>query len=209
MNPETLRDKICSLLDAKKAADIRILDVAHLTTVADYFIVAGGTSTTNVRALAEYVEAKLEDDGIFPLRKEGIKDARWAVYDYGSVVAHILLDDMRLFYCLEKLWSDGKNITRYTPPKAAEDAKPAKKRTGKTGAGEAADTKSAPVKRAGAKSAPAKKADTKSAPAKKAVKPRASVKAETAVRVKPEKPDQEPAVPPKKRGRPPKKAGGA
>jgi ribosome-associated protein len=100
-------------LDAKKAADITVLDVERLTVLADYFIVAGGTSNTNVRALAEHVEEKMEELGVSPLRKEGVKDARWVVYDYGSVILHILLDDMRLFYSLEKLWSDGKNFQKY------------------------------------------------------------------------------------------------
>ncbi|MDR2090887.1 MAG: ribosome silencing factor, partial [Clostridiales bacterium] len=113
MTSQELKNNICRILDSKKAADITILDVERLTVLADYFIIAGGTSTTNVKALAEYVEEKMEEKGVFAIRKEGLKDARWVVYDYGSVILHILLDDMRLFYCLEKLWSDGKNLEKY------------------------------------------------------------------------------------------------
>ncbi|MDR2046900.1 MAG: ribosome silencing factor [Clostridiales bacterium] len=113
MNPEELRDAVCRLLDEKKAADITVLDVGGLTVLADYFIVAGGTSATNVKALAGYVEEKLSGAGVEPLRKEGLRDARWVVYDYGSVIVHILLDDMRLVYCLEQLWNNGKNLKKY------------------------------------------------------------------------------------------------
>jgi ribosome-associated protein len=122
MTSEELKNNICRILDSKKAADITILDVERLTVLADYFIIAGGTSTTNVKALAEYVEEKMEEAGVPPIRKEGLKDARWVVYDYGNVILHILLDDMRLFYCLEKLWSDGKNLEKYV----AEEYEPTK-----------------------------------------------------------------------------------
>ncbi|MDR1905860.1 MAG: ribosome silencing factor [Clostridiales bacterium] len=113
MTPIELKNEICELLDLKKAADISVLDVGNLTVIADYFVIAGGTSTTNVKALAEFVEDKLKEKGVEPLRKDGLKDARWVVYDYGSVLMHILLDDMRFMYCLEKLWSDGKNMEKY------------------------------------------------------------------------------------------------
>jgi ribosome-associated protein len=122
MTSEELKNNICRFLDAKKAADITILDVERLTVLADYFIVAGGSSTTNVRALAEYVEEKMEELGVSPIRKEGVKDARWVVYDYGNVILHILMDDMRLFYSLEKLWSDGKNFQKYVADENETDA---------------------------------------------------------------------------------------
>jgi ribosome-associated protein len=166
MTPEQLKNKICGLLDDKKGVDITVLDVGKLTVLADYFIVASGTSATNVRALAEYVEDKLEkEDGLPPLRREGVKDARWAVYDYGSVIVHILLDDMRLFYCLEKLWSDGGNIEKYVgkDPKATEKAakptvkKPAVKKTAvKTTETAAKPAAKKPAARAAAKKPAAK-----------------------------------------------------
>ncbi len=105
---------VCSLLSAKKAGDIVYIDVAEKTSLCDYFIVCSGRSTTQVRALAENLEEKLEKDyGEIPRRKEGLRDGRWAVLDYADVIVHIFNDEERDFYNLERLWEDGKNIVRY------------------------------------------------------------------------------------------------
>ncbi|MDD4840109.1 MAG: ribosome silencing factor [Clostridia bacterium] len=115
MTPEILKDKICKILDDKKALDINILSVGHMTVVADYFITCTGRSSTQVRTLAEEVIDKLEEEGINFLRNDGIKEGKWAVIDYGSIMVHIFNDENRIFYCLEKLWSDGTNIEVYKP----------------------------------------------------------------------------------------------
>ncbi|MDR3264311.1 MAG: ribosome silencing factor [Clostridiales bacterium] len=180
--PEQLKNEICRHLDDKKAADISILDVAHLTVLADYFVVVGGTSMTNVRALAEYVEAKLEASGTLPIRKEGVRDGRWVVYDYGSVIVHILLDDMRLFYCLEKLWSDGKNLEKYRPEAPVKDFKR------KTAVKVSAKEKPSAVKKAAAKTVKEKPSAVKEAAAKPAAKAKPAVVKEAAAKTAKAKP---------------------
>ena len=100
-------------LSEKKAQDIVILDVADQTVVCSYFVIASGHSTTQVRALGDAVEEKLEKDGLSPLRKEGLREGRWGVIDYGDVVVHIFNEESRLYYYLERLWDSGKNIERY------------------------------------------------------------------------------------------------
>ena len=100
-------------LSEKKAQDIVILDVADQTVVCSCFVIASGHSTTQVRALGDAVEEKLEKEGILPLRKEGLREGRWGVIDYGDVVVHIFNEDSRLYYYLERLWDSGKNIERY------------------------------------------------------------------------------------------------
>lgn len=115
MTPENLKDMICEILDNKKALDINILKVDKLTIVADYFIICTGRSNAQVRALAEEVLDKMEEQGENALRNDGIKDGKWAVLDYGSVMVHVFNDETRLFYCLEKLWSDGSNLQLYKP----------------------------------------------------------------------------------------------
>ncbi|MEG2450788.1 MAG: ribosome silencing factor, partial [Clostridia bacterium] len=66
-----------------------------------------------VRSIAENLEQKLSDMEIEVIRNDGFKDGKWAVLDYGSVIVHIFNDATRMFYCLEKLWSDGKNVEFY------------------------------------------------------------------------------------------------
>lgn len=113
MQPIELKDAMCKILDDNKAVDITVLKVEHLTVLADYFIICTGRSSKQVRALAEHVEETLKADEITPLRSDGMRDGKWAVLDYGSVILHVFNDDTRMFYCLEKLWSDGENIEFY------------------------------------------------------------------------------------------------
>ena len=101
---QTLTQRICKTLDDKKASDIVIVDIAHLTIVADCFVICSGRSTTQVKGLAGAVE---------PLRVEGVGEGRWAVLDYGGVIVHVFHEETRQMYTLEQLWADGANVTRY------------------------------------------------------------------------------------------------
>lgn len=112
-----LKNLICKELDERKAVDITVLKVEHLTVVADYFIICTAKSNRQVKGIAEYIEEVLEEQGIKVLRSDGVKDGKWAVLDYGSVIVHIFNDDTRMFYCLEKLWSDGDNVEFFKPEK--------------------------------------------------------------------------------------------
>lgn len=96
-------------LDDKKAKGITAMRITDLTILADYFLIASGTSTTQVKALAEEVEYKLSQAGIEPDHIEG-KSTAWILLDYGSVVVHIFLKDTREFYDLERLWSDAGRV---------------------------------------------------------------------------------------------------
>lgn len=106
MNPKETALHICSLLDNKKAVDLQLLEVTHLTIIADYFVIATGRSTLQVKTLAGELEEKL---GEKPIRVDGYAEARWIVMDYGSVLVHIFHEQEREFYHLERLWSDGNN----------------------------------------------------------------------------------------------------
>lgn len=108
-----LAEKICALLSAKKAEDILIIDVTEKTTLCDFFVIASGHSSTQVKALCDHVEEKLSAEGIEPRRTEGTREGRWGVIDYGDVIVHIFNDESRLFYHLERLWQDGENATSY------------------------------------------------------------------------------------------------
>lgn len=101
---------IVQSLDTHKAQDIRVLRVSDITSLADYFVIADGTSNTQVRALVDYVETDLNKRQIKPLRIEGYQTSLWTLLDYGSVVVHIFLDSTRTFYDLERLWQDASPV---------------------------------------------------------------------------------------------------
>ena len=101
---------IVKALDSKRAEDIRIIEIGDLTIVADYFVIANGTSSTQTKALAEEVEFKMSQLGIEPNRTEGYQGATWVVLDYGDVIVHVFYKEIRDHYNLERLWSDGKDI---------------------------------------------------------------------------------------------------
>ena len=113
MNPEEIKNAICKELDERKAVDITVLNVAHLTVLADYFVICTARSNKQVKALAEYVEEKMEENGVPVLRSDGVREGKWAALDFGSVIVHVFNDDTRMFYCLEKLWTDGENVEFY------------------------------------------------------------------------------------------------
>lgn len=105
---------ICKILSDKKASNIVFIEVTEKTSLCDYFIIAGGRSTTQVKSISENLEEKLEKEyGITPRRAEGIKGGRWSVLDYADVIVHVFNDEERDFYNLERLWEDGKNLTKY------------------------------------------------------------------------------------------------
>ena len=109
-----LAQAICLALSAKKAKDIATVYVREKSSLCDYFVIASGTSSTQVRAMGEYVEEQMEKQfSLSPVRDEGMRDGRWSVLDYGDVIVHIMQDETRLFYHLERLWADGGNLEKY------------------------------------------------------------------------------------------------
>jgi ribosome-associated protein len=113
---EIVRELVCSL-DKHKAQDIRVIEVTDVTSLADYFVIAAGGSSTQVRALADYAEGELQEKGITPLRTEGQHTSGWMLLDYGCVVVHVFHSETRRFYDLERLWKDGRqiDITQFIP----------------------------------------------------------------------------------------------
>ena len=105
---------ICKILSDKKGRNIVFIDVEDKTSLCDYFVICSGTSTTQVKSLAENLEEKLDKEHeLTPRRREGVREGRWAVLDYQDVIVHVFNDEMRDFYCLERLWEDGKNLTKF------------------------------------------------------------------------------------------------
>lgn len=97
-------------LDEKKAEDIKMLDISKVTVIADYFIIAGASNDRQVKALADNVEEKLGKAGITPKSVEGYQNANWILMDYQDVIIHIFNQEQRLFYDLERIWTDGRVV---------------------------------------------------------------------------------------------------
>ena len=95
-------------MDAKKALDLKIIGIRDISILADYFVLATGTSGTQVKALADEVEYQLDQEGVKASHVEGYRSNSWILLDYGSVVIHIFTEESRTFYDLDRLWVDGK-----------------------------------------------------------------------------------------------------
>lgn len=97
-------------LEDKKAEDIRVIDISEVSVLADYFIIASGTNTSQIQAMADEVEEKLSNAG-HPMKQiEGYDHANWVLLDFGDIIVHIFDKENRLFYDLERIWKDGKLV---------------------------------------------------------------------------------------------------
>ncbi|MFV0344065.1 MAG: ribosome silencing factor [Anaerocolumna sp.] len=99
-------------LDDKKAEDIKVIEIGDITIIADYFVIANGTNSSQVQALVDNVEDALGRKGYNPKRVEGVRSGTWILMDYGDVVVHIFSKEDRLFYDLERIWRDGKLVSK-------------------------------------------------------------------------------------------------
>ncbi len=104
-----LNMKIARLLYDRKAQDIVLLHVGHLTVLCDYLLIATGRTANQVTALADAVDDLMADEGIQLRRSEGRNDGRWAVLDYGHIMIHLFHREERAYYGLDRLWNDGTN----------------------------------------------------------------------------------------------------
>ncbi|MBO4834534.1 MAG: ribosome silencing factor [Lachnospiraceae bacterium] len=110
MNPKEIAKNAFLYLDEKKAIDIKIIDISKISVIADYFIICGASNSRQVKAIAENVEEKLGKAGVIPKSTEGYQNANWILLDYQDVIIHIFNQEQRLFYDLERIWSDGNFV---------------------------------------------------------------------------------------------------
>jgi ribosome-associated protein len=106
---ERLLQTTLQALDDMKAVDVRVIDVRGQTSITDLMVVASGTSTRHVKAVADKVEEAARAIGVRPLGVEGQQGAEWILIDLVDVVVHVMLPEVRTFYALEKLWSVGSD----------------------------------------------------------------------------------------------------
>jgi ribosome-associated protein len=101
---------IAGYIDDKKGRDIQILDVSHLSSIADYFVIATGTSNTHISAIADGVVEELREKDILLSHREGRRGGNWILLDYLDVVVHVLTTAEREFYDIERIWSDAEKL---------------------------------------------------------------------------------------------------
>ena len=108
---DKIHNTIYNAIDDKKGVNTRILDISAITTISDYFIITSGNNYNQVRAIADNVEEELlKKHGMRPERVEGYNNGEWILLDYIDYVIHVFDREQRLFYDIERIWSDGKEI---------------------------------------------------------------------------------------------------
>lgn len=110
VTPIEAMELVVKALDSKKAKDICVLKTEEVTILADYFIICTANSSTHIKTLSDEVSKVLSEKGEPPLRTEGYRNGGWVLMDFGSIVLHLFLNEMRQFYDLERLWSDAAKI---------------------------------------------------------------------------------------------------
>lgn len=97
-------------LEDKKGENIKVIDISHISVMADYFVIASGKNLNQIKAMADEVEDKLSKIGVEPRQIEGANSSGWILMDYHDFIIHIFNEDMRLYYDIERIWSDGKPV---------------------------------------------------------------------------------------------------
>ena len=98
-------------LDDKLALDIKVLETAQITPIADYFIIAGGNNPNQLKAMADAVEEAVYKAGFRLNHSEGMQTKSWLLLDFGAIVVHLFNKEDRDFYNLERIWGDARVLT--------------------------------------------------------------------------------------------------
>lgn len=105
-----VREAVAAAED-RKAAELRVLEVAKVSDFTDFFLICSGTSERQVQAIADAIQERLREERVRPLHVEGYNRGQWVLLDYGDFVAHIFQEEPRRFYSLERLWGDAPDVT--------------------------------------------------------------------------------------------------
>jgi len=116
---ESLARRAAALASELKANDVVILDLRGVTDMADFFVIASGTSDTHVRSVAQHVMEEMKYEGMPVHQSEGLTQGRWALLDFVDCVVHVFHPAMRQFYQLERLWGDAIPLTMEPVPQGA------------------------------------------------------------------------------------------
>lgn len=98
-------------LNEKKGEDIKIIDIREISVLADFFIIASGNNSSQVNALVDNTEEQLHKAGYCLKQREGQPNGSWVLLDFGDIIVHVFDKENRLFYDLERIWKDGREVT--------------------------------------------------------------------------------------------------
>jgi len=107
---KNLAEKIVAAAEDKKANNIQVLDVEGISMVTDSFVICSANSNTQVKAIADNIEKELAKEGLKMLHKEGYREGRWVLMDFGTCITHIFVEEEREFYNLERLWGTDRPV---------------------------------------------------------------------------------------------------
>ena len=110
MDSRKVMESIVKCIDSKKGAEIKVLDISKVTTMADYFVICQGNWGPQMKAISEEIEDKLAELGVKPIGREGMSTAYWILLDYSDVIVHIFNGEARNFYSIENLWTDATEV---------------------------------------------------------------------------------------------------
>ncbi|HNQ63434.1 MAG TPA: ribosome silencing factor [Syntrophorhabdaceae bacterium] len=120
---------IARYAEEKKAKDILMIELKGLTDIADYFVIASGTSERHVKTIVEYIETSVKKNGILPYSVEGYNEGRWVIIDYRNIIVHVFLEHLRELYDLESLWIEAKRYTMTKEKTTNTEVKNGKRKT--------------------------------------------------------------------------------
>ncbi len=100
----------CKAIDDKKAQDIKIIDIHEVSVIADYFVITSGCNLNQVQAIVDNADEMLGRAGYEAKQIEGTRNSNWILMDYGDLIIHMFDEENRLFYDLERIWRDGKEL---------------------------------------------------------------------------------------------------
>ncbi|CAG7587762.1 ribosome silencing factor [Peptoniphilus senegalensis] len=109
MTVEEKLEIILKSCESKKGIDTKVMDIKGMTSIADYFVIVSGNSSTQVDALAREIDEKLSEQGVEPIHSEGKNSSRWIILDFSDIIVHVFHKDEREYYKLERLWEDNEN----------------------------------------------------------------------------------------------------
>ena len=101
----------CRALDEKKGKDIKVIDIHEVSVIADYFVIASASNQNQVQAMVDNVQEELFKAGYEMKQMEGYREGNWILLDFGDIIIHIFDKENRLFYDLERIWKDGKEVS--------------------------------------------------------------------------------------------------
>lgn len=101
---------VIEAIEEKKGEDISVIDISDVSVIADYFIIANGNNINQIQRIADEIEERMHKAGFALKQTEGYDTANWILMDFNDVIVHIFNKENRLFYDLERIWSDGKKV---------------------------------------------------------------------------------------------------